>query len=69
MKPWTEWKQCFIFPREESITGEMIWGFIWMRECDGLNENPKHLGWYFLPGKQYAKNKKEIFTQNLKGNI
>jgi len=66
--PWTEWNKCFVAKKKKSITGEMIWGFIWVRECDGMYEDPKNLGWYYVPGKEYAKTRKEIFMQNLKGS-
>lgn len=68
IKPWTEWKRCFMIWRKESITGKSIWGFGWMRECNGIQEIPNSPGYYCVPGKEFAKNKQEIFIQRLKGD-
>ena len=65
-KPWTTWRQCFIVQKKESIAEEMIRGFVWTRKCDGIYEIPRKSGWFYVPGKQYAKTRKEIFMYNLK---
>lgn len=69
--PWTEWKRTFLFLPKETITGNEIIGFAWTRmlECR-VREYENDVGYYLATGNEwieYARNKKEIFLHNLKG--
>lgn len=66
-RPWSEWGRCFMVWRRGSITGKLIWGFGWMRECDGIYEIPDQPGYFYVPGKEFAESKQEIFIHKLKG--
>ena len=68
---WTEWKRTFLFLPKETITGNEIIGFAWTRmEVMRIHEYEDAIGYHLSPGKdgtEYARNKKEIFLNNLKG--
>lgn len=68
---WTEWKRTFLFLPKETITGNEIIGFAWTRmEEMRIREYEEAIGYYLTPDKdgiEYARNKKEIFLVNLKG--
>jgi len=68
---WTEWKRTFLFLPKETITGREIIGCAWTRMQEGrVREYEEAIGYYLAPGKEgveYARNKKEIFVNNLKG--
>ena len=68
---WTEWKRTFLFLPKKTITGNEIIGFAWTRmEEMRVREYEEEVGYYLSPGLdgvEYARNKKEIFLINLKG--
>ena len=72
IKPqWSKWERTFLLFPKTTITGNSTVGFSWVRTIENhVGEHEDMLGFYLTNdgcGAQYARNKKEIFVQELKG--